>query len=234
MNAADNKKQLSNSMTDLKAKMKESNRYKESMHDSREPYQQAAAHSRSSSTGRASTKTDSVKYTDRMDYKRPNTILDPYVFRQASDTDVNYQIIKKTLNKEIPTPSFNRKNADLNASLSLSSRINAHAHLTPSRTEIGAKKDKLSGASESRLVYLDSKPPSHEVNPLEKLTKPNESNKLQYPPHMVHHSGQPMENHLQYSEQRPPLHSLATMNNQPYAVSANLRHQIPVSIQFYN
>lgn len=38
-----------------------------------------------------------------------STMIDPFIYLQSSETDLNYQIIKKTLNKEIPVPSFNRR-----------------------------------------------------------------------------------------------------------------------------
>lgn len=209
------------------SKVKDSGR----SHDSREreQYQQQMPthHRPPASSQRGAAKID-TKYTDRHDYKRPNTILDPYVFRQASDTDVNYQIIKKTLNKEIPTPSFNRKNADLNAGLSLSSRINTHAHLSQNTSEMNAlRKDKT--APEPRLVYLDSKQP-HEIYQ-EKLAKQNEMNKLQYPSHAPYHSGQPMENHINFEAKAThPTHSTPMANHQ-YAIPTNHRqNQLPISM----
>lgn len=207
-NAVD-KKHIPNNMTDPKAKLKQNNR----AYDAREIYHQMpTTHHRSSSSGRNSTKTD-TKYTERHEYKRPNTILDPYEFRQASDTDVNYQIIKKTLNKEIPTPSFNRKNADLNASLSLTSRIQQNA------IDMNvARKDKI--AAESRLVYLDSKQP-HEIYQ-EKLAKQNELKKLQNPSHGAYHQAQSMENHMNY-ESRATSHSASVSNHQ--YLGKNHQHQ---------
>lgn len=157
-----------------------------------------------------------------MDYKRPITLLDPYVFRQASDTDVNYQIIKKTLNKEIPTPSFNRKNADPSSGLSLSSRINAHAHLPPS--DQSARKDK--NPHDSRLVYLDSKQPYDVYQ-----AKQNELNKhhypqnTQHPPHPSYHPA--TENH--YDPARAP-HSASTSSHQ-YAAAAAANHRSPMPPQ---
>lgn len=225
-NATD-KRQLSNSLTDLKTKMKEGNRYKESSHDPREQYQQMSTHHRPSSAGRTSTKTD-TKYTDRIDYKRPNTILDPYVFRQASDTDVNYQIIKKTLNKEIPTPSFNRKNADLNAGLPLAARMNAAhpSHLPPNRNDtMATRKDKSATDQSSRFVYLDSKSP-HEIYP-DKMAKPNEMNKLQYQPHSQYHPIQANENHSKYD---PRTMLSALTSNHQYPGPANVRQQLPANL----
>lgn len=42
------------------------------------------------------------------------TIMDPYVYRKASEEDLNYEIIKKTLNKDI---SIRRSDADLSCSI---------------------------------------------------------------------------------------------------------------------
>lgn len=138
-------------------------------------------------TSRFSTKTESTqpKCTERADYKQHmNTIVDPYVYRQSSEADLNYQIIKKTLNKEIPTPSFNRQHADMNIS-AISSR--AHNHTLPSQQQQApiideknhlVQKDKNSSSELEKLMYL-SKPMSE-----------SEQNKTQYPLHMSYASHQ--------------------------------------------
>lgn len=48
-------------------------------------------------------------YTKYSSFGTANTMIDPFIYLQSSETDLNYQIIKKTLNKEIPVPSFNRR-----------------------------------------------------------------------------------------------------------------------------
>lgn len=52
--------------------------------------------------------------TEKQNYGRQKTIMDPYVYRQTSEADLNYQIIKKTLNKDI---SIRRSDTDLSRSI---------------------------------------------------------------------------------------------------------------------
>lgn len=59
---------------------------------------------------------DSITSSQKSDgrYTQSKTIMDPYVYRQTSETDLNYEIIKKTLNKDI---SIRRSDADLSRSI---------------------------------------------------------------------------------------------------------------------
>lgn len=53
--------------------------------------------------------------TDKHVYNsQQKTIMDPYAYRKASEADLNYEIIKKTLNKDI---SIRRSDADLSCSI---------------------------------------------------------------------------------------------------------------------
>lgn len=231
----------------------EANRFIEIQHESRQhDHQSTSSHHRSLSLPSKSsikTETTTIKYSDRLDYKRPNTIVDPLIYRQSSEADLNYQIIKKTLNKEIPTPSFNRKNADMNSALPMcSSRLNAHSN---SMIITSQNINEIVGTADSKQHHLlhnnvaqNRKPTivenkhENEMFNTDKLNtiRHSEANNIHYqgshyPPNNQTKQAQHIENHTNYEQTSMQSLHIANSNHtaNQYTAAMNHRNQLSVN-----
>lgn len=225
----------------------EGNRFIEIQHESQQhDHQSTSSHHRNTSLPNKSsikTETTTTKYSDRLDYKRPNTIVDPLVYRQSSEADLNYQIIKKTLNKEIPTPSFNRKNADMNSTLPMSSsRLNAHPHsmiiTSQNVNEIAPTADGKQHHLLHNNVTPNRKPTIVENkhgNEMLNTIRHNETNNIHYQrSHYLSNNqttqAQHIENHTNYDQRSMQSLHIANSNHtgNQYPATMNHRNQLTV------
>lgn len=151
-------------------------------------------------------------------YRHANTIVDPFVYRQSSEADLNYQIIKKTLNKEIPVPSFNRRpDAPPPTAMPMPSR-NSH-HIPHDSIEMRMRKNV---ETESKLMYLDHQKPQSAAS----SSTPSLNHVGRVPPMPAERSAYPQTNGIgshHHHRPMPPTTTSSSHNSHHYPSTSQMK-----------